>query len=77
VIEDLLSAHTISKFGFVKGVGAATPSKPRANLTGDPYFTDGLRAVILLEPGPISPGQIQSLGWEFPGVLCIGSGCVD
>jgi len=77
VIEDLLSAHTISKFGFVKGVGAATPSKPRVNLTGDPYFTDGLRAVILLEPGPISPGQIQSLGWEFPGVLCIGSGCVD
>lgn len=77
VMEDLLSAHTITKAGFVKGVGAATPTRPRENLGGDPYFTDGLRAVILLEPGPISPGQIQSLGWETPGVFCLESVCGD
>lgn len=77
VIEDLLAAHTISRVGFVNGVGAATPTRPRENLGGDPYFTDGLRAVILLEPGPISPGRIQSLGWETPGVFCLEADCAN
>ena len=43
-----------------------TPSKPRSNLTGDPYFTDGLRAVIILDPGPISLKQFKNLEWERP-----------
>jgi hypothetical protein len=77
VIEDLLAAHTIARLGFVKGVGGATPTRPRENLGGDPYFTDGLRAVILLEPGPISPGQIQTLAWETPGAFCLESVCPD
>jgi hypothetical protein len=67
VIEDLLFSYTISKVGFVKGVGRATPSNPRANLTGDPYFTDGLRAVIIIDQGPTSLVQIKDLNWERPG----------
>jgi hypothetical protein len=66
VVEDLLFSHTISEFGFVKGVGRVTPSKPRSNLTGDPYFTDGLRAVIILDAGPTSLKQIKNIGWESP-----------
>lgn len=77
VIEDLLTAHTISRIGFVKGVGEASPTRPRENLTGDPYFTDGLRVVILLEPGPILPAHIQFLGWESPGVFCLEDTCLD
>ena len=34
--------------GYVGGVGPCTPDAPRHNLTGDPFFTDGKRAVILL-----------------------------
>jgi len=34
--------------GYVGGVGECSPAAPRRNLTGDPYFTDGKRAVILL-----------------------------
>jgi len=67
VIEDLLFSNTISKVGFVKGVGRATPSKPRKNLTGDPYFTDGLRTVIFLDPGPTSLERIRAINWEHPG----------
>ena len=69
VIEDLLFSQTISKVGFVKGVGRATSSKPRTNLTGDPYFTDGLRAVIFLERGPVSLKEIRSLHWERPNTF--------
>ena len=66
VVEDLLFSRKISEFGFAKGVGRVTPSKPRSNLTGDPYFTDGLRAVIILDPGYTSLKQIKNLGWESP-----------
>jgi hypothetical protein len=48
VIEDLLQAERIQAAGYVDGVGACTRTAPRRNLTGDPYFTDGKRAVIML-----------------------------
>lgn len=68
VIEDLLFSTTISYVGFVKGVGCcSSPFKPRKNLTGDPYFTDGLRAVIILDPGPLSLLDVKDLDWEHPG----------
>jgi hypothetical protein len=66
LIEDLLFSQILAKIGFVKGVGRATPSKPRRNLTGDPYFTDGLRAVLILDAGPIPLNQITELDWEHP-----------
>ncbi|MGD9079893.1 MAG: LssY C-terminal domain-containing protein [Desulfobacterales bacterium] len=66
LIEDLLFSQTLAKIGFVKGVGRATPSRPRQNLTGDPYFTDGLRIVLILDKGPISMNQIEGLDWEHP-----------
>ena len=72
VIEDLLFSYTVSYVGFVKGVGRVTPSKPRKNLTGDPYFTDGFRAVIFLDPGPTSLVQIKALNWEHPGTFNFG-----
>ena len=48
VIEDLVAAGRVRAAGYVGGVGACPPTAPRHNLTGDPYFTDGKRAVILL-----------------------------
>ncbi len=47
-IEDLSAAGRVRAAGYVGGVGACTSDAPRRNLTGDPYFTDGKRAVILL-----------------------------
>lgn len=49
-IEDLSAAGRVRTAGYVGGVGACTTDAPRHNLTGDPYFTDGKRAVILLAP---------------------------
>jgi len=44
--QDLIYAQGLAKVANVKGVGSAPISEPRGNLTGDPYFTDGLRAVL-------------------------------
>ncbi len=56
LIEDLAYSQALSGFSYVSGVGPADYDKPRANLTGDPYYTDGRRAVMWLseKPTPIS-----------------------
>jgi len=64
LIEDLVYSQQLAKTGWVKGVGAATRSKPRHNLTGDPYFTAGLRAVLMFDRRPHSFKEIQSFEWE-------------
>jgi len=48
VIEDLIAAGRVKAAGYVGGVGPCTAGAPRRNLTGDPFFTDGKRAVVLL-----------------------------
>jgi len=56
----------VERYGFVTGVGAAPPSAPRTNLTGDPYYTDGLRAVVFLSNQTRSLEDIDRLPWEVP-----------
>ena len=55
VIEDLLQAGRIDATGCVDGVGQCASTSPRRNLTGDPYFTDGKRAVIVLSQQRTTP----------------------
>ncbi|MNW08455.1 hypothetical protein D3C71_2052370 [compost metagenome] len=50
---------TLAKFGFVKGVGAAPQSAPRENLTTDPYYTDGLRCVLVFDHTHTSLAEIE------------------
>jgi len=47
VLDDLLESGHVERVGYVPGADPAEPSAPRHNLTGDPYFTDGLRAVAI------------------------------
>lgn len=55
VIEDLFQAGRIDAAAYVDGVGSCERAAPRRNLTGDPYFTDGKRAVLLLSQARTTP----------------------
>ena len=66
LIEDLVYSQQLAKNGYVKGIGAATRSKPRYNLTGDPYFTNGYRAVLVFDRRPSSFVEIERFDWEQP-----------
>ncbi len=55
LVEDLIEAERIDASGYVGGVGVCDVSAPRHNLTGDPYFTDGKRAAILLSASRTMP----------------------
>jgi hypothetical protein len=48
LVDDLMERGRVLQVGYVAGVGAADRTAPRCNLTGDQYYTDGLRAVAML-----------------------------
>ncbi len=64
LVQDLIRAQCVAQIGFVGGGISATPLAPRRNLTGDKYFTDGLRVVIFLSPTPMGADEIQVLPWS-------------
>ena len=66
LIQDLWYSQGLKKFGYVKGVGAASYDEPRGNLTGDPYFTDGLRAILWMSSQPSAFGDVGWFDWELP-----------
>jgi len=55
------------KLGYVKGVGPRSTDDPGYNLGGgDPYYTDGLRAVLLCTDDPTQFSEIQFFNWDCP-----------
>lgn len=48
LLEDLLLTGQVSALGYVAGLGESSKEQPLSNLTGDTYFTDGLRVVVFL-----------------------------
>jgi hypothetical protein len=66
LIQDLWYSQGLKSFAYVKGVGAAAYEKPRANLTGDPYFTDGRRGVLWVSGQPMAFSDVEWIDWETP-----------
>lgn len=61
VIDFLVGARRVSRFGYTVGVEPAPQTAPRHNLTGDPYFTDGNRAILMLSR---QSGKAAYLDWS-------------
>lgn len=66
LIQDLEYSQGLGQFAFVKGLGAVPIDAPRRNLTGDPYFTDGLRAVLWASSQPVAFERVKFLEWRLP-----------
>ena len=63
LVQDFIHAQALEAFASVGGVGFVAPEEPRGNLTGDPWFTDGNRAVMLLSDDPVSKTEIEWFDW--------------
>ncbi|GLI93450.1 LssY C-terminal domain-containing protein [Methylocystis echinoides] len=66
LLQDLLLSGLVDHYGYVEGVGAAPMSAPRTNLTGDAYFTDGLRLVLFLSDRKTVLEDVGRLPWARP-----------
>ena len=64
LLLDLVGSGQLSAFGFASGVGISAGKHPRQNFTKDPYYTDGLRAVMLIDEDLHSIDEIRRLDWE-------------
>jgi hypothetical protein len=61
--QDMAYSLNVTKFGFAKGVGCASSSAPRENLTNDPYYTDGYRIVLVFDRKPRPMNEIEFFSW--------------
>jgi hypothetical protein len=66
IAQDMLFSQGLTKIGFVRGVESSIPEKPARNLTGDPYFSDGLRVVLLLDQRQTPMRNIEFFHWDSP-----------
>ncbi|TXS92067.1 hypothetical protein FV139_15185 [Parahaliea maris] len=65
LLQSLIVAGVVKRFAFVGGVGLSSPDAPAANLTEDPYYTDGLRLVAQISGRETTPmGSIHFLPWQ-------------
>lgn len=69
VEQDLLYSQRVERIGLVEGAGAAPSGSPRTNAEGDPYFTDGLRAVFFIGKSLKSIEELEVLNWSLPAKL--------
>lgn len=63
LLQDFIWAQALAGYALAGGVGFVSPEEPRGNLTGDPWFTDGNRAVMLLTEEPTSIHDIDWIDW--------------
>jgi hypothetical protein len=63
LLQNFLYSQTLLRYAFVGGVGDAKYDEPRTNLTGDPYFTDGLRVVMWLSRDPVDMEAVDAIRW--------------
>ncbi|MGD2139203.1 MAG: LssY C-terminal domain-containing protein [Burkholderiales bacterium] len=63
---DIAASQNLRAVGYVTGVGISDRDAPRRNYTNDPYYTDGLRAVLFLSKTRQPVDRIEILDWERP-----------
>ncbi len=69
LVADLAYSQAVSAFGLVKGSQVSTLRNTHYNLTLDPYYSDGLRAVIFFDERPRALDKIEVLDWESNRVM--------
>lgn len=64
LLQDMLMTSNVARWGYAAGVGRASAEQPRANLTGDPYFTDGRRLVLFVARSPRAMQDAEFFQWH-------------
>jgi len=63
LIGDLAYSEGLSGVGYVSGSRLSTEEDTYYNLTPDPYYSDGYRAVFFFSEAPVSLSEIDQLRW--------------
>lgn len=66
LVQDLIRTGALARLGYTRGVGESSEEEPRMNLGGDPYFTDGLRAVMRCSEETVPLSNLGLFDYVFP-----------
>ena len=66
MLDNLVYHQTLSQFAYIGGTNASSIDEPGRNLTGDPYYTDGLRLVMWIASEAKDLQDYQYVGWSDP-----------
>ena len=66
LLENLAYNAVWAMFAYIRGVGSAPIDQPSQNVTGDLYYTDGLRAVMWIPSGTVDMEDIGYEEWADP-----------
>jgi hypothetical protein len=66
LVQDMLASGYLEALGFAWGGATSSEEAPNFNLTGDPYFTDGLLSVIFIADEPVPADQVTLIQWGEP-----------
>jgi hypothetical protein len=69
LVGDMAYSQALWQVGYVRGSQRSTLQDTYYNLTPDPYYSDGLRAVMFFDERPIALADIAILDWEHPAQL--------
>ena len=61
--QEMLISGSVDQIAWVGGVGEVSRDKPRGNLIGDPYYTDGARVILFLGEERTSPDKVHFIDW--------------
>jgi hypothetical protein len=62
-LEDFAYSEGLAAIGYVSGSRVSTEEDTFYNLTPDPYYSDGYRAVFFFSETPVTLSDIDQLLW--------------
>jgi hypothetical protein len=65
VVEDFAHARSLERFGYSRGIEAATREEPHRNLMNAPWWTDGLRVVVEISKSKVPIQDIEFFYWDW------------
>ena len=65
---DVAASEGLHAVGYVKGVGYSDREAPQFNYTNDPFYTDGMRVILILGEDRNPLYNIDLLPWEQPDI---------
>ncbi len=66
VMGDLIGTGYVPKLGLMKLLEPSTAEMPHKNLTGDPWYSDGLRAIAILSD---ERSNVRIFRWDDEGAI--------
>lgn len=63
LVQDLWLGDRVSRLGYVEGAPVADPADPARNAEGDPFFSDGRRAVFFVDEAQRGDAPVAFLPW--------------